>query len=85
MQDQALREEFDLAASVQEVERAVADQALHAEREAERERQRQKQKDEEAARLWWSRAAEEGNRVAAQRLKTGIYDSLLPGDDVEGL
>jgi hypothetical protein len=35
------------------------------------------QKDEEAARLWWSRAAEEGNRVAAQRLKTGIYDSLL--------
>ena len=43
------------------------------------------QKDEEAARLWWSRAAEEGNRVAAQRLKTGIYDSLLPGDDTEGL
>ena len=39
------------------------------------------QKDEEAARLWWSRAAEEGNRVAAQRLKTGIYDSLLPGDE----
>jgi TPR repeat protein len=43
------------------------------------------QKDEEAARLWWSRAAEEGNRVAAQRLKTGIYDSLLPSDDTEGL
>ena len=39
------------------------------------------QRDEEAARLWWTRASEEGNRVATQRLKTGIYDSLLPGDE----
>ena len=37
--------------------------------------------NEEAARLWWTRASEEGNRVATQRLKTGIYDSLLPGDE----
>ena len=39
------------------------------------------QSDPEAARLWWSCAAEEGNRTAAQRLRVGIYDSLLPGDD----
>ena len=39
------------------------------------------QQDPEVARLWWSRAAEEGNRTAAQRLRVGIYDSLLPGDD----
>ena len=39
------------------------------------------QQDEEAARLWWSCAAEEGNRTAAHRLRVGIHDSLLPGDE----
>jgi TPR repeat protein len=38
-------------------------------------------KDDEQARQWWNQSAEDGNRVAAQRLRTGIYDSLLPGDE----
>jgi TPR repeat protein len=41
------------------------------------------QRDEEAARQWWARAAEEGNRTAAHRLRTGLYDSLLPGDETQ--
>lgn len=33
------------------------------------------------AREWWSRAADEGHRQAAERLRSGVYDSLLPGDE----
>lgn len=35
----------------------------------------------EDAEQWWARAAEEGHRQAAERLRTGVYDSLLPGDE----
>jgi TPR repeat protein len=33
------------------------------------------------AREWWGRAADEGHRQAAERLRSGVYDSLLPGDE----
>ena len=36
---------------------------------------------EEEAREWWGRAADEGHRQAAERLRSGVFDSLLPGDE----
>ena len=33
------------------------------------------------ARDWWGRAADEGHRQAAERIRSGVYDSLLPGDE----
>ena len=33
------------------------------------------------AQYWWNRSAQDGSRVAAQRLRTGIQDSQVPCDE----
>ena len=37
--------------------------------------------DSDKAADWWTKAAEGGSRPANQRLKTGIYDSMMHKDD----
>ena len=38
-------------------------------------------KDAEEAARWWTEAADAGSHAAGLRLKNGLYDSMMHGDD----